>query len=150
MGRTSMTEVLAKGLLAQNSRRSNASSRAWRWPPPGTGTTARNPRLLSHGTSRQRGVGPMAVGRPLDGSLLARSPAVVALINMHSWPGTSGSHSKGPEMASPPDTIPGMTSDGVFIGFQSSGQTRPAAGRAGQEWTGIFDAEPVPRFLTLT
>src|ERR1700685_3650 len=150
VARISITAVLPEGLLTQNSRFSKAASRACRWPPPGTGITARNPRLLSQGTSLQSGVGPMAEGSPLTGSLLARSPATVALINMHSWPGTSGCQSNGPAIASPPEGKLGIVRAAVVIGFQSSGQTRPAAGRLCQPWTVTLTAVRVPRFFTRT
>src|SRR5678815_6065150 len=97
-------------------------------PPPATGQTFRCPMLLSNGTTRHSGVGPVALGKKVAGSILLRSAAELTSMNMHSCPTFIGFHLNGPTITSPAAGILATFNCGVSIGFQSPGQLKPAAG----------------------
>src|SRR5206468_634455 len=83
---------------------------------------------------------------------LLGSPLAETTMKMHSWPTCVGTHSNGPTVISPP-LFAGMSapaSCAVFIGVQSIGYDRPAAGLAWYAFTSTPVAFWVPRFLIFT
>src|SRR5215467_6845801 len=117
------------GLFAQKRRGPNEAISPASPPPPATGATLRWPMLLSNGTSRQCGVGPVAQGRPEAASALLRSPVAETLMSMHSCPISEGVHWNGPTNIVVPGAMgPGNGIEAVVIACQSSGHDSPADG----------------------